>query len=518
MLHTPIFTDTTRRALVSWGRLQTAAWLLLAGAARADEREWFFPLGQPPKATPRRISSGEGVPPLPLPATPIRRSEHKRQPSPAKLIAKVVWGESAPFTYENGESCTIADWNLCPADLQQLLQKTHRTLGLAYGADTVDLGTFDGDPAKIAVLFFSGTRSLKFSPRQLELLRAYTLNGGMLVFDSVAGSPYFYDAVKSALAAAFPDQALRVIPADHPFYHLACDVHRVRYPKNLDLDTPVMEGLYIGCRIGALVSKFGLGCGWDDHEVPFIAQAQYYDAASAERIGLNLVSYAIGYAAAGREEAKPELFGALDARAPTDEFVFAQIRHEGAWNVHPGAAAALLQRLRQNTALKTSLKRVPVTPGKDDLASFPFLYLSGLDDFRWDPTALAALRQFLGGAGTLFINNGLGLKTFDTAVRRELKQLLPEAKLEPLPTTHPLYRGFFTIEEVRYTPPLLAERPGRIDPYLEGITLNGDLRVIYSPYDLEAGWEGCEHPLARGLEPESAMQVGVNVLMYAATH
>ncbi len=49
-----------------------------------------------------------------------------------------------------------------------------------------------------------------------------------------------------------------------------------------------------------------------------------------------MMSYSIGYAEAGREEAKPELFGSLDEKAPTDEFVFAQIRHEGAWNVHPG--------------------------------------------------------------------------------------------------------------------------------------------------------------------------------------
>ena len=55
-------------------------------------------------------------------------------------------------------------------------------------------------------------------------------------------------------------------------------------------------------------------------------------------------------------------------------------------------------------------------------------------------------------------------------------------------------------------------------PHIEGITLNGDLKVIYSPFDLEAGWQGMEHPLAKAYEPEGAMQLGMNIVMYSVTH
>ena len=106
---------------------------MAALSALGDENEWFRPLGRPPKASPRRISAGEALPPLPLPATPLRRSERKRQPSPPTLAAKVMWGEQALFKYENGMSTRIADWNLCPADLQQLTSKAGRWFGLSYG-------------------------------------------------------------------------------------------------------------------------------------------------------------------------------------------------------------------------------------------------------------------------------------------------------------------------------------------------------------------------------------------------
>jgi hypothetical protein len=492
--------------------------LLAATSLLANEDDWFRPLGLPPKASPRRISGGEGFPPLPLPATPLRRSERKRDPSPPKVLGKVIWGESASFKYETGQSTEIADWNLCPGDVPELMKRAGGALGMPVGFEPVNLAQFDGDPAKMPVLFFSGTRSLKLDPKQAGQLRAYVLAGGMAVFDSIAGSPYYYESVRKLVAAAFPEYALRTIPLDHPLHHMLVDVHKVKYPQNVVDDTPVLDGIYIGCRVGVLISRYGLGCGWDGHEVPGIAKAAFYDVSSANKIGVNLVAYALGYANVGREEAKPELFGALDEKHPTDEFVFAQLKHEGAWNNHPGGAAALLRQLRQHTALRVSLKRIAVTPGKDDLSAYGFLYLSGLDDFVWDANAVAALKSFLARNGTLLINNGLGLGTFDRAVRRELPKLLPNAQLEPLPASHPVFSSVFPVRTAQYTPAVRSAKPNLATPYLEGIALNGDLRIIYSPYDLEAGWQGCDHPQARAFQPETAMQLGINLALYATTH
>jgi hypothetical protein len=494
--------------------------LLLGGTlvSLAGEQDWFVPLGPPPEAGKRRISGGEAFPPLPLPATPLRRTERKREPSPPKLIAKVVWGESASYSYGDGAQTKIADWNLCPGDVQQLMKMASDRLGVTYGADDFSLAAFDGDPAKTPVLLFSGVRTIKFSPHELERLRAYVLRGGMVVADSIAGSPYFYDSFRAAMEQTFPDLRFRSLPADHPIYHMLADVDKVSYPKNLDADTPLLEGMYVYSRVGVLLSKYGLGCGWDGHEVPLLKQAVYYDPASADKIGVNLIAYAVGYARLGREEAKPELYGALDEKHPTDEFVFAQIKHDGAWNAESGGATRLLEQLRLNTSLRVSLKRVPVRPGQDDLSPFTFLYLTGLDDFHWDAGAVAAMRRFLDAGGTLLINNSLGLHTFDAAVRRELKKVLPDGELTPLPLQSPLFNSVFKIGDVGYTAAARAQKPDLHAPRLEGIALHGDVRVIYSPVDLEAGWQGMDHPLARAYAPDSALKLGVNIVMYAMTH
>jgi hypothetical protein len=340
----------------------------------------------------------------------------------------------------------------------------------------------------------------------------------MLLFDSIAGSPFFYRSSRELVAQTFPEFAIRPIPLDHPLFHMLYDVHNVKYPRGVKSKVPHLDGIYVGSRLGVIISRYGLGCGWDDRDVPLLPRAAYYDVESANKLGLNIMAYAIGYAGAAREEAKPELFGVLDEKAPTDEFVFAQIRHEGAWNVHPGAAAALLRRMRQNTAVRVSLKRVPVTPGKDDLAPYSFLYLTGLDTFSFDEAAVAALRRFLAHAGTLVVNNGLGLSSFDKSFRRELRKILPESELQPLAPGHPVFSSVFPVHTATYTPAVKRLEPKLTTPRLEGITLEGDLRVIYSPFDLEAAWLACEYPLARAYASQSGTQLGMNVIVYAMTH
>ena len=81
----------------------------------------------------------------------------------------------------------IADWNLCPGELKQLMSKAGRWFGLTYGQDAVHLATFKYDPQQMPVLLFNGGRSIKLDATQQEVLRAFVLSGGMAVFDSIAG-------------------------------------------------------------------------------------------------------------------------------------------------------------------------------------------------------------------------------------------------------------------------------------------------------------------------------------------
>ena len=133
--------------------------------------------------------------------------------------------------------------------------------------------------------------------------------------------------------------------------------------------------------------------------------------------------------------------------------------------------------------------------------------------------AVSALQRYLYYGGVLLINNGLGLSKFDIAVRRELAKILPEAQLQPITANHNLYSSLFPIREVRYSPVLAKNKPElKNRPFLLGVTIGGDLRVLYSPYDIEAGWLGAYYPLIKGYEPFGAQQLGMNIIAYVMTH
>jgi hypothetical protein len=113
----------------------------------------------------------------------------------------------------------------------------------------------------------------------------------------------------------------------------------------------------------------------------------------------------------------------------------------------------------------------------------------------------------------------MGLSTFDRAVRRELAKILPDAELEPIGANHHLYNSLLTIKKVRYSPVVAKNKPElRNQPYVLGVTIDGDLRVLYSPYDIEAGWLDAYYPLIRGYESIYAQQLGLNIITYVMTH
>ncbi len=491
------------------------------GDCYAAENDWFVYLGtkEKPKAPRKNINAAEALPPLPLPATPLRRTERKKPPQPDHLIGKVIWGESASFVDTTGKALKIADWNLCPTDAERFVRHS-RSIDLSYHWQNTNLNDFHFDPKKLPALLFSGVRTLKLSDAHIQALREYVLNGGMVVCDSIAGSPFFYDSVKRIFLQAFPESRLRTIPADHPLYHIMVDVDKVAYQGRKG-STPFLEGIYVGSRIGVLVSQFGLGCGWNGstERLKGLSQAAYYQVDSANQIGINLAAYIVGYAEVGLTEGRPEMFGLADQKRPTDEFVFAQIKHDGLWNVHPGAAAALLMKLRRYTSVRVNLKRTAVDLAQDDLSAFPFLYLTGLDEFRFTPGQVSTLRRYLDQGGVLLINNGLGLGTFDSAVRRMLTSLLPGVTLQRIEPNDDLYTNLFDVSTVRYSPVLAKNKPElNQQPYVLGARMDGELRVLYSPYDLEAGWLEVYYPLMRGYQALSAQRLGINIIMYLMTH
>jgi hypothetical protein len=504
----------------------TAAPVAFGQAGRgASADDWFIKAEKDQKDTLQMgIGGGEKRDIIPsVPGSPIPQIDRKKPPSPDFLMGKIKWGVTTGTT-EN----KIQDWNLSPNDMLNL-HSMAREKDFKYLPTVVGMTEFSFNPETMPSVFLSGVRELTLTPAEINRLRQYVLDGGMIVCDSVYGSPWFYESALRVFDDMFKESRFRKLPPDHPLYHMVVDVDTATYRSGGEAEKgkPFLEGLYIGSRIGVLVSKYGLGCGMaGDTAMEVFGKLEKkglkplaYSTKTATQIAENLAPYVIGYSRVGEAEGEREAFGKKDALAATAEFVFAQATHEGAWNAHPGAARQLLIRLEKDSSIPVNLKRESIDLESDDMTPYPFLFFTGLDDFVLTDKQIAALRKHVKRGGTLLVNNALGLAKFHQAAIRELKRAFPDSKLDVLPRTHAIFSSLYRVREVKFTP-TLEEDQGDIlkgRPLLFGAKIGGRLAVLYSPYDLEGGWNEVRYPLSRGYQSESAKQLGCNIIMFAMT-
>jgi hypothetical protein len=154
-----------------------------------------------------------------------------------------------------------------------------------------------------------------------------------------------------------------------------------------------------------------------------------------------------------------------------------------------------------------------------DLFYTPFLYMAGKYDFDpFTPQERETLRRFLSYGGFLLAEDTVGAKGFgfDQAFRREMKQIFPKQELKKLANDHSVYQSFYIIGSI-------AGRL-KVNPYLEGITIDQWTPVIYSQNDLSGAWE--RDPLGKWVhectpggdhQRAAAFKLGINIIVYSLT-
>ena len=472
--------------------------------------------GPPPRAKPHSRTGGESFPPLPLPVTPLRRTERKRPPAPPALIGKAALGPIRWMT-RNGKRVAYRDWMTDPSDVQTLLEWTNRQLGIRYRAVETNFGHFGFDPRELPALLFAGHNGYRLGDALAARLRRFVLDGGMLIGDACCGWKDFDQAFRAMVQSIFPDVPLKRLAPDEPllaaFYKLRA-VRHVKADGSTYEGEPELYGVRIGCRLGLVYSPVDLTCGWDGHTHP---RGLRVAIGPARQIGANYVTYLIASYQLGRFFSTMKVYH--EASAPTrDDFVLVQLEHSGDWDPDPSAVFNLLKFARDNTTLEVKFKKITLPLDDPRIAQHPLLYMTGHDEFVWTAEQAGRLRAYLQAGGMLLADACCGRLGFDRAFRRELRKVLPDAKLEPIPLDHPIYHLMFDVSSVRYTPRTLEDFGDITQPSLEGISLKGKLAVIYSRFDLGNGWEQFPHPYSYGYSADDALRIGTNVLAYAVTH
>ena len=203
-------------------------------------------------------------------------------------------------------------------------------------------------------------------------------------------------------------------------------------------------------------------------------------------------------------------------------------QYGGDWDWARHAMTFLGHQLRERTRLAINAGDRVVSLASPDLGRLPFVYMTGHKDFRLSDAEVANLRAYLRGGGYLWVDDSTHFQdeTFDTAFRREIARILPDAALERLDMT---FEGFRTGYDLTKGYKGYAIPPGdkyRLD-YIEGARLGDRVAVVYTRNDYGDGLNIDEHthPLHESLTDlgpaemqEGAIRMGINLTLYFLTH
>jgi len=461
-----------------------------------------------PPAPPAHIASAETLIPYPGPPVfPQSRTEKKMPPTPPVMFTKI--------SSDRG----MVDWNARPNDLNNLLKSMKQLINVDFSMEVKTIDEVSSDPEKNPILYRSGHFHFAFTPEERQNLRTYLLNGGMIIFNPGMGSKPFFDSAVKEMAAIFPELAVKRLGPNHPIFHSYYDLAEVKYRSGVRAagymsDEPDFMGIEVNCRVVAVVSRWGMDIGWDATNDDSLLG---YDIASAQQLGVNLLSYATSERAWAKNAARSMQF--VDEQKSTGGKIYlTQVIYTGEWKTRSQGLSVLLRQFNHRTGVPVKFERRELRLTDPKLADSPVLYMHGHEDFVLSDLEVAALHEYLKNGGLLMAEACCGRQDFTNAFVREMRKVFPGQSMEPISPESPIFSIPNKIAQVGVTPGLEAKlgQPS-MPPKLMGIQQDGHYSVVFSPYGLIAGWEMSPDPYSLSLDTSGALALGENLLMYAVT-
>lgn len=441
------------------------------------------------------------------------------------MMSKLKHG---PRDRANPDHLAGHDWNKHPRDVRNLMEHisglprwpsllTSQEVDLRQALQTTGVDALLQAP----MLYVTGSEALTFTADEKNLLKEYLYQGGFLFASPTCQSAAFEDSLRALLKEMLPpgEGDLKPLPADHPVY---------RSEHLLSPDGVSLQGVDVGCRTAVIYCPEDLGClwsYWQRHDPKGRNPQLKVKVIRAMQIGVNVAAYATGREPPQSLDAPKKI--ADDAKLDDIQrglLQVAQIRHTGQWNAAPRALRNLLLALNDTVGLAASTKPRDLPANDPSLFQYPLLYMHGRTRFQLAPDERDALRLHLTRGGVLFADACCGAAPFDRSFRELVKQLFPDLQFKPIPVTHELFSEQIgrDVRKLRRRT-LDAQNPNapvattvrEVEPYLEGIELDGRYVIIYSKYDLSCALERQSTLSCEGYLSEDAVKLATNIVLYA---
>jgi hypothetical protein len=216
------------------------------------------------------------------------------------------------------------------------------------------------------------------------------------------------------------------------------------------------------------------------------------------------------------------------------------------WNVRPGGDANLLEEF--SSVVRCKIKPIKeadnwepqyAKPGQlnavvtfdepKELKKYPFLFMTGENPYQFSENEKHNLQQYILRGGFLLMDDcvvGSGGDFFYQSSYKLLEEAFGHGAVRRVPPEHEVFHNVYDLGETGL-PSLQYNRPlyNPSLPYMHGqnhgargVFVEDRLAVFLSSTDIHCGWcDSLGHEFGRQ-SYEKAIQMGINIIMYALSH
>jgi len=189
------------------------------------------------------------------------------------------------------------DWDPDPTATKGMLHLYAKATGARVNLKRKDVDPTDPELYKYPLVYMTGHKEFKYTPKQIEALREYVARGGFVLADACCGRARFDRAFRDLVKQIFPKHGLERLPLDHKVFRIKYSINTVEYrpilrkelPKPEDRK-PFLEAVVVNGRAVLLYSKYDFGCAFEGFPC---AACRGLELNSAEKLLTNILLYAM---------------------------------------------------------------------------------------------------------------------------------------------------------------------------------------------------------------------------------
>ncbi|MDP6418356.1 MAG: DUF4159 domain-containing protein [Candidatus Krumholzibacteria bacterium] len=180
------------------------------------------------------------------------------------------------------------DWYSDPSSLPNWLAEFEKRTGLPCAEKERVLRPLDPGLARTPFLYLTGHGQIRFQAEEEAALRDWFAGGGFLYADDNYGLD---ESFRRAVESLFPEERLRLVPADHAIYHSFYDLPGVPKIHEHDGKPPQGWGLFLDGRLVIFYTREAdIGDGLED---PSVHRDSPEKREAAMKMAINILYYAL---------------------------------------------------------------------------------------------------------------------------------------------------------------------------------------------------------------------------------